>query len=208
MLLTCTTVDPFVTTDLKAMSAKTQLSCAAAAGLLLLWLVVRRRLPSPTSRRVAAEIRVPADSDGWRLEQLLLTLLPRDFPSKSVVKVAASRSLLLVDGSFCGLETVVAAGQRVQYIFGEQRIHRAKLACKGPPPLTLDVVFEDDWLAVIVKPPGICVQERPCPIRSVASDGRGCAHGDVRGWWHRATAATTYGTRPRYSCLRRRGQTL
>mgnify|MGYP006134220279 CR=1 FL=1 len=83
-----------------------------------------------------------------------MRLLPADFPSRGAAKRAAKRGLLRIDGEACEASTTVAAGQTVQYVNMGQR--HAPLA-SAAPQLRLQLLYEDDWMAAVLKPPGISV---------------------------------------------------
>ena len=137
-----------------------------------------QRLPPESSRRaaeadpcggpaVAAEVVVPAELAGETVEAVLMRLLARDFPSRGAAKRAAKRSLLLLDGKACEASAAVAAGSRVQYVLGRERAHVPYVSA---PALALPLLYQDEWLAAVVKPQGVAVQgEGERALRQAAS---------------------------------------
>ena len=105
-------------------------------------------------RAVAVEACVPPQLSGQAVDTVLMQLLPRDFPSRGTVKRAAKRSLLLLDGTACTASSTVAAGQRLQYLRGPERVHVPYLSA---PALRLELLHADEWCAAVLKPPGVAV---------------------------------------------------
>ena len=140
-------------------------TCAALVAVVLWRRLSRRRVRKPSEdSRLVAEVVVPRALSGKSLEALLLSTMPREFPSRSVVKQAVKRASLLLDGRPCtSTAQTVRGGSVCQYMCGAPRPHLAALhdvasssAAAAAP--WLHVVHEDEWLAVIVKPIGIAVQ--------------------------------------------------
>ena len=99
--------------------------------------------------KVVFSHRVPDDPPRVRLDRYLADELPH-FPSKSSVKKAAKRGEILVDGQKCDSGAFVIAGWCVEILQG---------AVPSPMvfQLPLDVVYEDETIAVVYKPPGFPV---------------------------------------------------
>ena len=72
-------------------------------------------------------------------------------PTKSALKKAIKKNLVLVDGKVASTGTFIKGGEKIEYLFENQDIHTTRLK------LNLEVVYEDDYLAVINKPAGILV---------------------------------------------------
>ena len=92
---------------------------------------------------------VPDDPPRVRLDRYLADELPH-FPSKSSVKKAAKRGEILVDGEKCDAGAFVVAQWCVEVLQG---------AVPSPQVfrLPLEVVYEDETIAVVNKPPGFPV---------------------------------------------------
>ena len=92
---------------------------------------------------------VPVDVEEVRLYDYVQQIFPT-IPSRKGVKKAISRAEILVDGSETSTGHWVKAGQKIELL--------ESLA--NPPKeyrLDLEVVFEDEYLAIINKPAGISV---------------------------------------------------
>lgn len=96
---------------------------------------------------IIKEHRVPNDSSGIMLMDYALTIFP-EFITRSSIKKAIKRGELLVDGK------LESSGFRVKPY---QIITLIDLEAKPPKPLDypLDIIYEDEHLAVINKPAGI-----------------------------------------------------
>jgi RluA family pseudouridine synthase len=92
---------------------------------------------------------VPEGIEAIRLYDYVQQIFPT-IPSRKGVKKAISREEILVDGQKTSTGHWVKAGQKVEL-----------LESSANPPkeyiLKLEIVFEDEFLAVINKPPGIAV---------------------------------------------------
>ena len=87
---------------------------------------------------------------------MLLRLLPADFPSRGAVKRAVKRGLLRIDDEACEASTQVVAGQKVQFVSVGERPRHAPLV-SAATQLRLQLLYEDDWMAAVLKPPGVSV---------------------------------------------------
>ena len=89
-----------------------------------------------------------------------------------------------VETGACGAR-VVGGGQRLELqarVQGTAHGGRASAPASAPLPVRLEVVYEDDHLAVVVKPPGMPVQVLPRPSQNpprVVSTPR---HGHLQGF--------------------------
>ena len=103
----------------------------------------------PCSARI--ELTIPADCAGLRLDQALARLLP-DYSRSRLTQWMRARQVTL-DGAW------VAPRQKV---WGGEHIHVMPAPVPGAAPpqaetIPLDIVFEDDALLVVNKPPGLVV---------------------------------------------------
>jgi 23S rRNA pseudouridine1911/1915/1917 synthase len=76
------------------------------------------------------------------------------FPSirtKSGLKKIIKKELILVDGKIASTATFISGGERIELLEAPVVLPRKRFI------LDLEVLFEDDYLAVIFKPPGILV---------------------------------------------------
>ncbi|MEN7973448.1 MAG: RluA family pseudouridine synthase [Verrucomicrobiota bacterium] len=91
--------------------------------------------------------RVPEGISGVRLSDYARTAFPT-IPSRKGIAKAIKRGELWINGSPAQSGDWVQAGQTLELVDLQQRIPKTYR-------LPLDVVFEDEYLAVINKPPGI-----------------------------------------------------
>ncbi len=106
--------------------------------------------PSPLRLESLAASLVVADAAGSRLDVFLADRLPI-FASRKAAYKAVKEGRASING-----QPTIAPHQRLAV---GDRIDLADDRRPPPPPLALEltVVFEDDWLAVVVKPPGLAV---------------------------------------------------
>jgi 23S rRNA pseudouridine1911/1915/1917 synthase len=97
------------------------------------------------------EFEVPVEAAGWRLDQFVVSML--DGVSRSRVQTLVEQGNVLVDGKhekaslkLRGGETVVVSGQQ----------HLTPLEARAED-IPLEIVYEDDDLAVVNKPAGMMV---------------------------------------------------
>lgn len=96
-----------------------------------------------------AEVVVPLADEGARLDGFVHTHFPM-FPSRASARKAVRRGQVLLDGIAVESSRYVAEGQRVTVVEAPSRA--AKVF-----PAVVEVAYEDDQLAVVVKPPGLAV---------------------------------------------------
>ena len=89
---------------------------------------------------------VPAGIEEVRLSDYAANVL-MSIPSRKGVKKAIKRGAVLVDGKRGETGTWVKAGQKIEFIHVDQTPRKLF-------PLELDVCYEDEYLAVLVKPAG------------------------------------------------------
>jgi RluA family pseudouridine synthase len=87
-----------------------------------------------------------------RLRKYLLNLFPL-LPTNSSVKKAIKRNQIFVDGKTADNETFVEHGQKIEFIL--KKNENAKIY-----NLEFDVIYEDDYFAIINKPSGISVSDK------------------------------------------------
>ncbi len=71
--------------------------------------------------------------------------------SKSALKKALKKKLITVDGKIASTATLIFGAEVITYNYADDSLRNTRLI------LDLEVVYEDDYLAVINKPPGILV---------------------------------------------------
>jgi 23S rRNA pseudouridine1911/1915/1917 synthase len=105
-------------------------------------------MSSPQARRVQRDLRVGDQQAGLRLDQTLAGLMP-EF-SRSRVQRWIEAGLVLVDGAPGRPKDRVRGGEvlRLDAVLEPDLID-------APQPIPIQVVFEDDQLAVIHKPAGL-----------------------------------------------------
>ncbi len=99
-------------------------------------------------RKVLAEVVVPAEAQGERVDRWALEALAL-IPTRSAARKALKREELLLDGLTVPANRRLVAGQRLTLLESATR----------PRVYTLDleVVYQDPHLAVVLKPPGLPV---------------------------------------------------
>ena len=98
---------------------------------------------------------IPLKSDGARLDVALLELLGEDF-SRARVQALIKEELVLLDGLPSRSSQKVKGGQRV-----EISVPEPEPIDLTPETIPLQVLFEDDDLIVVNKPPGLVVHPSP-----------------------------------------------
>src|SRR5205085_11488530 len=97
------------------------------------------------------ELDVPPDCAGLRLDQVLARLLPAHSRNRLAAWVRDER--VRVDGRPAAPRTKMWGGERLRVEPGADPSRLAHL----PEDIPLSVVYEDDTLIVIDKPPGLVV---------------------------------------------------
>jgi len=92
---------------------------------------------------------VPEGVQNVRLVDYALSIFPT-IPTRNALKKTIKRGEILINGSTAEGGTWVLPGQEIELIDLETKIPQ-------PFPLDFEIVFEDNFLAVINKPPGISV---------------------------------------------------
>lgn len=85
-----------------------------------------------------------------RLQEYGVGIFPT-LPTKSALKKAIKKKLILVDGKLGETSTFINGNEEITFNPSEEKQNRKRLI------LPLDVVYEDDYLAIINKPAGILV---------------------------------------------------
>lgn len=116
--------------------------------------------PDAAARRgyaVVSSSRVAAAAAGLRLDEAVQLAWPARFGSASAAKKACRRSLVLVDGVTGRCASMVAGGARLDLL---QRVAAPASGegRRGVAAAPLEVLHEDDSLAVVYKPAGLAVQ--------------------------------------------------
>ena len=97
---------------------------------------------------IVAEQVVGSNENGVRLDQFGRVHFPLYLPSRNGARKAAKRGLLLVDGQAREPGCVLSEGQHIQLQRDNRPVRRVL-------PVRLDVIYEDEWLAVVFKPGGM-----------------------------------------------------
>ena len=92
---------------------------------------------------------VPADIEAVRLSDYAAGIF-RGLETKSGVKKTVRRGELFVDGEIASTAVFVSAGMQIEW-------RRPDYVARQPYSAKIDVVYEDDFLAVVNKPAGIVV---------------------------------------------------
>lgn len=109
---------------------------------------------------VVEEAKVPAMEGGARMPQALLAAMPDRFVTVTAARKACRRCEILVDGETIRCGDGVKSGATIRWIRRSSNAPRPM--CRPEPPETklVEVAYEDDHLAVLVKPRGLPVQGR------------------------------------------------
>ncbi|MBT4816585.1 MAG: RluA family pseudouridine synthase [Lentisphaerae bacterium] len=102
-----------------------------------------------TPRAITTEHVVPENTTPDRLDRYVAGTLP-EYPSKKSAYKAIKRGDIHVNGACVSPELRVQGGQCIQLLASAKPRQRVL-------QMSVTVVYEDDWLAVIVKPPDIPV---------------------------------------------------
>lgn len=97
------------------------------------------------------QLLVSSDDRGARLDKWLALRFP-DFSREQWKRRIAGKHVL-VNGQTVNPSAILLQGDEVYVVFPEREIDRTPKA----EPINLDIIFEDDWLAVIDKPAGLVV---------------------------------------------------
>ena len=107
--------------------------------------------PHGESGDAAIVVTIPADCAGLRLDQALARLLPAH--SRSRIRAWIDAGGVTLCGSVVEAKQRLAGGERVSVV----PLADARAEALSPQPIALSVVYEDDALVVIDKPPGLVV---------------------------------------------------
>ncbi|TDT44889.1 23S rRNA pseudouridine1911/1915/1917 synthase [Maribacter spongiicola] len=93
---------------------------------------------------------VPEEISPLRLQEYGVGIFQR-ISTKSALKKAIKKELVLVDGIVATTATMIVGGESIVYLHPSENRKKTRLI------LNLDVIYEDEYLAVINKPAGILV---------------------------------------------------
>ena len=101
-----------------------------------------------TATSQARDVVVSEEDCGMRLDQFAKKSFPEQLGSRRRSRITAKEGFLLVNGVACESGRVLLAGQTVTLL---------PLPIKERPvlPVAIQVVYEDDWMAVVEKPGGL-----------------------------------------------------
>lgn len=103
------------------------------------------------NERPAAEIlEVTAAGEQMRVDAYLAQQFPEI--SRSRLQAAIRRQQVKINDIVAKPSTRLSAGQRLEIVLPEP-----EPACSRPEEIPLDILFEDDWLVAVNKPPGMVV---------------------------------------------------
>jgi len=110
---------------------------------------------------VVATATIPTSCSPAPLPERLQTLWPDRYQSASAAKKACRRSLVYINGDVARVTAVTAAGAEVAIVARVQAGPAAGQGRRGMAPTDhrLVVLYEDDHLAVVSKPPGVAIPE-------------------------------------------------
>ena len=95
---------------------------------------------------IAKEQKIPI-----RIQEYAVGIFTTTTTTRSAVKKAIKKKLILVDNIPVTTARIIVGGEKITLFAPEEK------TTTKPLKLKLSVVFEDDYLAVIEKPPGILV---------------------------------------------------
>lgn len=128
-----------------------------AAAVPLVARVQRERMPN-ADFAVVRSMEVPHNmTAGTRLPVALTLLAPDQFGSLSRARKTVRRSGVLVNGVISDCAVAVSPGDAVEL---RMRVNSG-YAPRGVPPFPVEVVYEDDHLAVVLKPAGVVTHPPP-----------------------------------------------
>jgi 23S rRNA pseudouridine1911/1915/1917 synthase len=105
----------------------------------------------PVNQPITAEIlEVSPAGEQMRVDAYLALRFPEI--SRSRLQAAIRRQQVKIDGLIAKPSTRLAVGQRLEVVLPEP-----EPACSRPEDIPLDILFEDEWLVAINKPPGMVV---------------------------------------------------
>lgn len=90
---------------------------------------------------------VPAIVEKIRLQEYAVSIFPT-LPTRSSLKKAIKKELILLNGQPAKTSDWIAEGQKIELLEAENQATKVYT-------LKLDIIFEDDYLAIIHKPAGI-----------------------------------------------------
>jgi 23S rRNA pseudouridine1911/1915/1917 synthase len=108
-------------------------------------------MTTPEEQPAAELYLVPVDAAGWRLDQYLVSTLPG--LSRSRVQHLVSEGQVLVDGAKEKASLKLRGGEHIS-VHGQQQPTALETR---PEDIPLEVVYEDEHLAVLNKPAGMMV---------------------------------------------------
>eukprot|EP01023_Acetabularia_acetabulum_P063089 TRINITY_DN787_c0_g1_i18.p1 TRINITY_DN787_c0_g1~~TRINITY_DN787_c0_g1_i18.p1 ORF type:complete len:1029 (+),score=160.21 TRINITY_DN787_c0_g1_i18:55-3141(+) len=97
----------------------------------------------------------PSDNSPVRLTEILQTQFPTRFPTVTSAKKAVRRHFVILDQKMCKVDDVVQPGQIIQLL---NRVAAGVDLNPEQSPLKIQVVYEDDSIGCVIKPPGIQTQ--------------------------------------------------
>ena len=106
--------------------------------------------PKPPIEAETSEATIPYDAVGKRLDQVLVDLFPQH--TRSRLQQLLKSGAISVDDQRPKASTKVRGGELIRLIFTPEPRTQAQ-----PQAIDLDVVFEDEHLMVVNKPPGLVV---------------------------------------------------
>ncbi|KAL0021881.1 hypothetical protein WJX77_010589 [Trebouxia sp. C0004] len=117
----------------------------------------RQDAPPPGSQireghQVVATVIYPHDEPPTPLPRAVEAMLAQHFSSVTAAKKAIRRREVLVAGKVCTTSRVVQPGERLEWM---QRVQGGKPLDASQAPANLQVVYEDEHMACIVKPQGM-----------------------------------------------------
>jgi 23S rRNA pseudouridine1911/1915/1917 synthase len=97
---------------------------------------------------VVASVTVPPEVEQARFDRFATDFMPQFLPSRNRARKAIKAGRLMLDGELAESSRWIYPGQRVDLYRGQVKIPLAL-------NLSVYVVYEDDELAVVLKPPGL-----------------------------------------------------
>ena len=122
------------------------------------------------------EFAVTERERGWRLDRFLQDRLPK-WISRSAIQKAISNGKVHVDGSIKKPSYRVKIGETVSVeIPTPRKVEKVK-----PQPIPLEIIYEDEDIAVINKPPGMMVHPTPTKLTGTLVNALLYALKDLKG---------------------------
>eukprot|EP01024_Parvocaulis_polyphysoides_P030855 TRINITY_DN28039_c1_g1_i5.p1 TRINITY_DN28039_c1_g1~~TRINITY_DN28039_c1_g1_i5.p1 ORF type:complete len:476 (-),score=67.04 TRINITY_DN28039_c1_g1_i5:153-1580(-) len=105
--------------------------------------------------QIKETFRYPSENEAVRVVDVLQSHFPGRFPTVTSAKKVVRRNLVILDGQPCKVDDLVQGGQKIQLL---DRVAAGDQLEPEQALMKIQVVYEDDSIACVIKPPGIQTQ--------------------------------------------------